>query len=129
MELNHIYFLFKIGFINQYTSIMIIMCTISVLYFIFNSSSTNLIERICVSIHGILGTILYTGAIYLFEIKNSNKYLLSIYHTLLLLPVLSIIYSFFKFKGKKIIHFLQILNVICLIIVWFFGSLLIIRYT
>ena len=102
--------------------LLLVLLTISAVYF-FTNREPSIIARLFASAHGVITAILYAAALALWNAGWSSQTLLFPFWFLLLLPFVSIIYSFWGFKGHKAIHVLQLPNVLCLAGVWLVGSM------
>jgi chromate transport protein ChrA len=103
-----------LGFLQGWVPSIVLMITISVIYFATDKSA-NTFARISSSAHGLLGAILFGCAIYMWRSGRSGDSFAQPYTWLFVLPVISVIASFFLFRGNKWIHLLQIPNLICML--------------
>jgi hypothetical protein len=129
------------GFIFFVIGIFGILCVlpiaISISFYFLNKKQSNVLFRICSSIHGLLVAILYIAAGIIEScldgmdllIYNGNfnfiYQTIFIYKILFILPVLSIVLSFFWFKGNKYYHLLHILTLLFLLIYLHLGEYII----
>ena len=88
---------------------------ISVIYFIKSPRGEPAARRLLASAHGVVIAVLYVGAISIWLSGNSQRELGTPFLLLLLVPFASIIASFFLFRGPKLIHLLQLVNVLLLL--------------
>ena len=89
---------------------------ISVIYFKTSPRGEPVARRLLASAHGVAIAVLYVGAISIWLSGNSQREFGTPFFLLLLVPLASIIASFFIFRGPKLIHLLQLLNL--LLLVW-----------
>jgi|GEM_PF-3024518 hypothetical protein len=125
---GYIYFIIAFFYIS-----CVLPIAISITFYLLNKKQSNILFRICSSIHGLLAAILYIAAGIIesvleemgLTIRDGNYCIvyqsLHIYEILFILPILSIVLSFFWFKGNKYFHFLHILTLIFLINYLFLG--------
>jgi len=94
---------------------------VSVAYFRSSPKSVPILQRCAVSAHGVLiGSI----GISIFFIAPHSSYAAP-FTLALLIPLSFMVYSFFRYRGNRKIHYLQILNVLALLALYNFGNLLI----
>ena len=101
---------------------MIVMTAISVTYFVTDKTPSKA-ARLVSAAHGLIGAILLGGAIFIWQSGRSNDAFAEPYTLLLLLPVASVVFSFFFYRGRKLVHLLQIPNSLCLLWAFFIGSM------
>jgi hypothetical protein len=96
---------------------------VSVIYF-FNSPRTQPIgHRIAASAHGLSISAIYFLAMTVFWANKAQPMYGGPFILLLLLPILLAILSFFLYKGRKTVHLLQVVNLLCLAWTFFIGGM------
>lgn len=96
---------------------------ISIVYFTTSPRTQSILPRLLASAHGLSIAVLYLCALSVHWVgKASPDYEMPFYF-LSLLPLFLIIGSFFLFRGRKLIHLLQIPNLLCLLWTFFVGSM------
>jgi len=88
---------------------------ISVIYFMTSPRGEPVARRLLASAHGVIIAVLYVGAIYIWLSGNSQREFGTPFLLLLLVPFAAIIASFFFFRGPKLIHLLQLVNILLLL--------------
>jgi hypothetical protein len=88
---------------------------ISVVYYMTSPRGAPIARRLFASAHGVIIAVLYVGAISIWLSGNSRRELGTPFLLLLLVPFASIIASFFLFRGPKLIHLLQLVNILLLL--------------
>ena len=88
---------------------------VSVIYFCASPKTQNLSTRLLASAHGVSIVIIFLGAFLISYFCKSQEMSDLIYEILMAVPVSLIIISFFLFRGSKIIHLLQLVNLFCLL--------------
>lgn len=101
----------------------ILALVISVVYFISSPRAEPLPKRILASAHGAVITAIYMGAMTVFLAQKANPKFITPFLFSLLVPLLLIAVSFFVYRGRKTVHFLQLLNLLCLGWTFFIGSM------
>ena len=101
----------------------ILALVISVVYFRSSPRTEPLSKRILASAHGAVITAIYMGAMTVFWAQKANPKFITPFLFSLLVPLLLIVVSFFVYRGRKTIHFLQLLNLLCLGWTFFIGSM------
>lgn len=100
-----------------------LMPMVSYAYFLTSPETEPLKERLLVSAHGAVAALILIVAIVIgFSGEHSRSFGLP-YKLAFSLPTASIIYSFFRFRGNKAIHLLQLINVPALLISLLMGSM------
>jgi len=103
---------------------VLVMCAVSGAYYVFDIAEPKRSVRLMVSAHGVLGALLYSIAILCayqsptYRPGATLPFLLAF-----LLPLSSIVFSFFRFRGPKALHFAQLLNLSALAYTLFFGAM------
>ena len=101
----------------------VLALAISVIYFISSPRSEPVARRLLASAHGAVITTLYMGAMAIFWAQKANPQFITPFLLLLPVPLVLIVVSFFIYRGRKAIHFLQLLNLLCLGWTFFVGSM------
>jgi len=96
------------------------MIAISGVYF-YAGRSSKIIQRVLFSAHGLLGASYLIIAMLIWRNGLSSVEFELVYTLLFILPLASIVISFFYFSGNKKIHLLQIINLLGLAWCWFVG--------
>jgi hypothetical protein len=98
---------------------------ISGVYFVASPRAQPTRDRILASAHGVAMALLYVVAWIALLSGQSNPRLGTPFGFSLLLPLCLIILSFFFYRARKVVHCLQIINVVCLLWTGFAGGMLI----
>ena|ERR1035437_400095 len=101
----------------------IVALVISAAYFMSSPLSKPLSKRILASAHGVVITAIYMGAMTIFWAQKANPKFITPFLFSLLIPLFLIAVSFFVYQGRKTIHSLQLLNLLCLGWTFFIGSM------
>ncbi len=102
----------------------LLMMGISAAYFGRQRSGPTWPTRVLVSMHGISAAILFFGAIATWIIVPAYRpWALIPFAVMHLIPLGSIIYAFFRFDGPRKLHFLQVINVGCMLISFLAGGM------
>jgi hypothetical protein len=88
---------------------------ISAIYFAKSPRDQSLIDRIAASAHGASICLIYLAAWLIALTRASAKRFGIPFALLLLVPVTLIAASFFLYKGPKSLHWLQLINIACLL--------------
>lgn len=100
------------------------MLAISGAYYLLDRDELNTWSRFWVSAHGALGAGLYLGALVIWAITHEYRPWAGLpYVFLYLLPLASIIYALFRFRGPRWLHLTQVLNVAFMWQTWFAGAM------
>lgn len=94
---------------------------ISALYFTASPKTEPLAKKLLVSAHGVVIALLYLGAMSVFWLDRSSEAFVKPFSYLLLIPLLLILTSLFMFRGRKLIHWLLLVNLACLAWTAFIG--------
>ena len=101
-------------FLQWYAS-PFIMIGVSAAYFFADRRRPAYGSRLLSSAHGLIGAMLYFGALELWAMSPTYRPWLGWpYAALFLIPLSLIVVSFLKFQGPKLVHVLQIPNVLAL---------------
>ena len=106
----------------QFWAAPIIMFAVSAAYFSADREP-RVSRRIIASAHGAVAAAIYFGAVAIHWAGKSRVAFDLPYLALMLIPVALIIASFFKFRGPRIVHVLQFLNVPALVWSLFIGEM------
>jgi hypothetical protein len=102
----------------------LIMFVISVAYFCLGHREANLWVRLFFSLHGLSATLLYIGALVLWQTTQTYRPWAAWPYLLLhLIPVASVIFALVRFPGPKLLHFTQLLNLGCMLYTVFIGGM------
>ena len=97
--------------------------SISIAYYRASPRAEPLFKRIVASAHGVTIALLYVIAILVWRVGMATPRLATPFLVLLLLPLSLIVASFFLFRGRRIFHWLQVFNFLCLIWTGFVGGM------
>jgi hypothetical protein len=101
---------------------------ISLLYFVLNKN-IGFLQKIGVSLHGILFSLQGLLAVFISPYTGQTGAPYSLLTALITIPFLlgvgSVIFSFKHYKGKEVIHALQVINLGSAILVWFVAGMII----
>jgi len=103
----------------------LLTAAVSTAYFLASPRAQPLRNRILASAHGAAIALLYAIAWIVLVSGHSNLRLGSPFAFSLLLPLALIVLSFFTYQGRKVLHWLQFVNVVCLLWIGFTGIMLI----
>jgi hypothetical protein len=109
----------------QWYGAPIVMVAISVAYFFCDTRRPAYVQRVVSSAHGLLGSALYVGAMGLF-MADPQEHRPSWgvpYALLFLLPLASVVMSFVTFRGNRLIHLLQPINLLAMVWALFIGAM------
>jgi hypothetical protein len=90
----------------------------SVAYFRASPVATPLAQRVGASVHGLFIALLHLGAVYIAAAQLHGDQYGTPFFVLCLVAVALVGYSFWAFRGKKQVHWLQAINIL-----WLFGLL------
>lgn len=116
-----------VGWLPQATALIqwlmapLLSVVISAIYYKATSTSLSKSDRILVSAHGVSIAAMYFAALSVFWADASKPSYATPFMLSLLLPLALIVTSIFRFCGPRIVHWLQIINCICLAWVAFIG--------
>ena len=96
----------------------ILALAISGIYFVTSPPSQPLIGRLAASSHGAVIAVIYVGALIIRSTGASKPFVATLF-----LPVALIGASFFLYEGRKSLHFLHFVNLLCLAWTYFIGSM------
>jgi hypothetical protein len=95
----------------------------SLVYFRASPATESLAQRISVSLHGAAVSSLCFAAVLVGMIGTPSPELAEPFRLLLFVPLALALYSFWRFRGKWVIHLLQCINLLWLGLAFFFGSM------
>jgi hypothetical protein len=98
---------------------------ISAIYFMTSPRSEPVARRLLASAHGAVIAVIYVGAISIWLSGDSQRGFGTPFLLLLLAPLASIIASFFFYRGPKLIHLLQLVNIVLLVWTGVVGSIVV----
>ena len=102
----------------------LVMCAVSGVYYVCDADEPQRSVRLMVSSHGVLGTLLYSCALLWWSVSPTYRLWASLPFVLtFVLPLSSILFSFFKFRGPKVVHLVQLLNLSALAYALFIGGM------
>jgi hypothetical protein len=101
----------------------ILAFAVSLTYFRRSPRTDPLMKRIAASAHGVAIAVIYCGAMAISFAHIYNDRFGAPFSIILLLPVLLIVLSFFLFRGSRTTHWLQIVNIFCLLWTGFVGGM------
>jgi hypothetical protein len=93
------------------------------LAFWFNNVKVKLVERVVTSAHGALILIVFYAAFLVSYFGFSSSGYFKAYSAFCMLPLISMLFSFFKHQGNKWLHLLHIILIPALAWAWFVGSM------
>ena len=110
--------------LGQIAVFYIIPLAVSALYF-FKSKDANMTQRILISAHGLIFIFASLFAVFVSATTSIESFETegSIFQGILLIGIASIIYAFIQFKGSRLVHLTQIINVFAAIFIWFVGGM------
>ena len=95
----------------------------SFVYFQASPATESLAQRIGVSLHGATISIILIGAVLVGMVGAPDPAFGEKFCFILLVPIILIIYSFWRFLGNKAVHFLQVINLLWLFFTFFVGGM------
>jgi hypothetical protein len=96
---------------------------VSAVYFYSSPESEKFIQRLATSVHGLVISALFLGALLFGRFGNPKHEYGSTYGELCLVPIAIVIYSLWQFRGNKSVHILQAVNILWLGLAFFLGSM------
>jgi hypothetical protein len=96
---------------------------VSIAYFWASPHSLSFSQRVAVSVHGAAIALLFIGALLTTSYGHAKQEYGQLYGVLLLVPVVFILYSVWRFTGRKWLHILQVVNLIWLVLAFFIGGM------
>lgn len=108
---------------SQWMLAPILALGISAVYFFTSPKTEVLSKRLLASAHGLAITLLYAAAMVVFRTNSANPKFGGPFLLSLMIPLLLIVVSFFVYRGIKAVHWLQLLNLLCLGWTYFIGSM------
>lgn len=116
-------FLALLSGLAQFWLAPILAVGVSVVYFLSSPKSQSVGGRVAASVHGSSIALLYFAAIAVHQAGIAQPKYGTVFASLLLLPIALAFGSFFVYRGRKAVHMLQLLNVLCLAWTFFIGSM------
>ena len=103
----------------------VLMLGVSALYFFTDPRRPAYGARLVSSAHGLLGAALYLGAMSLHWTRPDDyrPYLGTPYAAAYVLPVLAVVVSLFTYRGPKLVHLVQLIQLPVLAWAWFVGGM------
>lgn len=98
---------------------------IGVVYFYADAPRQSVSRRLLASAHGVTISLLYCGAWVLYLTHRADETLARPFAQIMVLPLALIAVALFAFRGPRIVHLLQVINLLCLLWVWLRGSVVI----
>ena len=111
--------LIEIALIITYIAI----CSGTSLAFWFSNSNAELVKRIFISAHGALILIIFYAAFLINYFGLSSFSYFNAYSAFCVIPLISMLFSFFKHQGNKWLHVLHIVLIPALAWAWFVGMI------
>jgi len=103
---------------------VLVMCAVSGAYYAFDIAEPKRRVRLMVSAHGVLGALLYLGALFCWFLSPIYRPWATLpFFLTFVLPLSSIVYAFFRFRGPKVLHLVQLLNLSALAYALFIGGM------
>ncbi len=96
---------------------------ISAVYFVTSPTTQIVARKLGASAHGASIAALYVGALFFSALGSSKPSYGIPFMSLLLVPVALIVLSLFLYEGRKVIHALQVVNVLCIAWTFFIGTM------
>jgi hypothetical protein len=94
---------------------------VSIIYYRAALPSLSQLQKVLLSAHGICIAVLYMSAMLVFWMGLSKEVYATPFLFSLLVPVGLGMFSLFKYQGHKVVHWLQLLNMLCLAWTAFIG--------
>lgn len=123
MEITELSILIVLFGFAQFLLAPLLAIGVSAIYFFTSPKTQPIGSRIAASAHGITIAVIYFFAMAVFRANKAQPMYGSSFVMLQLLPILLAVLSFFLYKGRKTVHLLQILNLICLVWTFFIGGM------
>lgn len=102
----------------------LVMCAVSGAYYACDIGEPRRSVRLMVSAHGALGAMLYSGALLCWYLSPTYRPWATLPFLLaFVLPLSSMVFSFFRFRGPKVLHLAQLLNLSALAYALFIGAM------
>ena len=101
----------------------VLALSVSAVYFFTSPKTEVLSKRLLASAHGLSIAALYLVAMTIFWANSAHPKFQVPFLFSLAIPALLIGTSFFVYRGSKTVHFLQLLNLLCLGWTFFIGSM------
>lgn len=95
----------------------------SLAYFRASPVTESLVQRISVSLHGAAVSALCIAAVLVGMVGTPSPAFAEPFHLLLFVPVVLVLYSFWRFRGNRATHLVQSINLLWLALAFVFGSM------
>ncbi|MEN6584708.1 MAG: hypothetical protein ABFE02_01475 [Sulfuricella sp.] len=115
-------FTFKTAMLFWFVAASVPLIT-SLVYFRASPSTEPLAHRIAVSLHGAFISVLCIGAVLVGMVGSPRPELGETFRLLLFVPIALVVYSFWRFRGKRVVHLLQGINLLWLAFAFFLGGM------
>jgi len=100
------------------------MSLVSILYYLLDYKEENVRIRIMVSAHGAIAAIIFLLVMFITWSETVYRPWAGLPFLLVhIFPLASVIYAFIKFKGNKVVHLLQVVNLFCVMNTLFIGGM------
>jgi hypothetical protein len=98
---------------------------ISVAYFRAGATDQSLSRRLLASAHGATISLLYCGAWVVYLTHHGSDAFARPFAQIMTLPLALIVVALVVFRGRRIVHLLQVPNLLCLLWVWLRGTVVV----
>jgi len=98
---------------------------ISVAYFLSSAPTQSFVRRALASAHGIVIALLYLVAWMVYLTHHANDTWARPFAGLMLIPIGLIVTAFIVFRGRMMVHLLQLPLLLCLLWVWLRGTVIV----
>lgn len=115
-------FTFKTAMLFWLVTALVPLIT-SIVYFRASPFTEPLIQRIAVSLHGVIVSALCVSAVLIGMLGSPRAEIGEVFRLLLVVPIALVAYSLWRFQGKKAFHALQGINLLWLAFAFFFGGM------
>jgi predicted signal transduction protein with EAL and GGDEF domain len=96
---------------------------VSVAYYWASPAAQPFLLRLLASAHGAVLAVVYAIVIALTVAHGANPAYVTPFLAALGVPVVLMVTSFFVFRGRRVVHVLQLLNVVCVLLASLFGAM------
>lgn len=96
---------------------------VSVVYYVASPTVQPRHLRLLASAHGAALALVYALVIAVTMARGTNPAYVTPFVVALAVPVALMLLSFVVFRGRRVVHVLQLLNVLCLLLALFFGAM------
>lgn len=102
----------------------LVMCAVSGVYYACDIREPRRSVRLMVSAHGVVGALLYLGALLFWYLSPTYRPWATLPFLLaFVLPLSSIVFSLLRFKGPRVLHLTQFLNLGAMVYALFIGGM------